>query len=95
MARYREERKMELVREWQASGLSKNMFCRAHGIACATVCTWSDKAASLPGNGVTSAPVRCSGFSRIEPDPVKPSEQPVHSLGAEAVRLGLRVGNGV
>ena len=41
------------------------------------------------------APVRCSEFSRIKPDPVKPSKQPVHSLGAEAARLGLSVGSGV
>ena len=27
--------------------------------------------------------------------PVKPSKQPVHSLGAEAARLGLSVGRGV
>ena len=27
--------------------------------------------------------------------PVKPSKQPVHSLGAEAARLGLSVGSGV
>ena len=29
------------------------------------------------------------------PHPVKPSKQPVHSLGAEAARLGLSVGSGV
>ena len=29
------------------------------------------------------------------PHPVKPSKQPVHSLGAEAARLGLSVGGGV
>ncbi len=28
------------------------------------------------------------------PVPAKSSEQPVHSLGAEAVRLGLSVGSG-
>ncbi len=55
---------MELVREWQASGLSKNMFCRAHGIACATVCTWRDKAASLPGNG-NMIFVASLGYARI------------------------------
>ena len=29
------------------------------------------------------------------PNPVKPSKQPVHSLGAEAARSGLSVGSGV
>ena len=47
---------MELVREWQTSGLSKNTFCRAHGIACTTFRAWCDKAASLLGNMNTMVP---------------------------------------
>lgn len=40
----------------------------------------------------SSAPVIRVGES---PTLVKPSEQPVHSLGTETVRLGLSVGSGV
>ena len=46
------------------------------------------------GNGgcAGSVQVRQQGES---PCPTKRSEQSVHSLGAEAVRLGLSVGSGV
>ena len=36
MARYSQERKGELIREWQASGLSRSKFSQTHGIACTT-----------------------------------------------------------
>jgi len=38
------------------------------------------------------ATVRCREYSRLEADPVRSSQPPVSSLGAEAARLGLSVG---
>ena len=41
---------------------------------------------------IGGAPVRCTVYSRWEPDLVIPSKELVVSLGAEVVRLGLSVG---
>lgn len=41
---------------------------------------------------IGGAPVRCIVYNRWEADMVIPSKEPLASLGAEIVRLGLSVG---